>query len=89
MKVVSQFCRIMSKKTISSAYKLPSEALQQLYEIMQYNDSCANVNKRVTREDTLLLLKQYGWSGSVHSLNRLFKANFGRSFTGNRESLNG
>ena len=67
---------------VKDTYKLPKPVLLELSKIMDYNDSCSNMSLRVTREETVLLLNQYGWAGSVHSLNRLLKANFGRSFTG-------
>lgn len=67
---------------LKDTYKLPKPVLLELSKIMAYNDSCTNVNLRVTREETVLLLNQYGWAGSSSSLNRLLKANFGRSFTG-------
>lgn len=67
---------------VSDCYKLPKPVILELSKIMQYNDSCISNITRVTREETMLLLNQYGWKGTTASLNRLLKANFGRSFAG-------
>jgi len=74
--------RKITKKSLGTAYQLPSEATKELQKIMKYNDSCAFPYKRVHRSDVITLLKQYGWQGSsAASLNRLIYAHFGRSFT--------
>lgn len=65
-----------------STYKLPKVILNQLSQVMEHNDRCDNPLERVTREEVVSMLKEYGWRGSVHSLNRALKANFGRSFSG-------
>jgi hypothetical protein len=67
---------------VSTAYEIPKRAIKELRKILEYNDGCPSQLQRVTREGVLLLLKDYGWVGSVHSLNRLMKAHFGRSLTG-------
>lgn len=74
--------KVESRKKLGEAYRLPRAALDELRKIMRYNDSCKSQLSRVQRADVIRLLEQYGWSGSVHSFNRLIHANFGRSFTG-------
>lgn len=71
-----------AKNKTSDTYKISKKALTELKKIMEYNDNCRNPIYRVTKAEVVLLLEKYGWYGSVHSLNRLIQANFGRSFTG-------
>jgi hypothetical protein len=73
--------KVATCKQPSETYRLSAEALTELRKIMRYNDSCGVPYYRVQRADAIRLLEQYGWSGSVHSFNRLIHANFGRSFT--------
>jgi hypothetical protein len=64
------------------SHKLSKRAASEIRKIFAYNDKCEVPTQRVTRQETVLLLEQYGWSGTVSSLNRLLKSNFNRSFTG-------